>query len=120
MSPYIHYLSEIGASQSAKITYNQCMETNTAASFRVEFNVLGQNIVIKNKEEAALAEIAIKVVNEKLQEIQLAKPMLGPQQVAVLALLEIAGNLVRDRKAIDDYRSELDRMCSVVMREINQ
>lgn len=84
-----------------------------------EFNILGQKIVIKDEGEAALAAVAVQIVNEKLAEIQKAKPLLGPQQVSVLALLEIAGNLVKDRSAIDHYRAELDQKCTSLMREIS-
>lgn len=85
-----------------------------------EFNLLGQKIVIKNREEAELASLAIKVVNEKVAEIQEKSPLLGPQQIAVLALLEVAGNMVKDRKAIDEYRQELDRKCSSLMTEMSK
>ncbi len=83
-----------------------------------EFNILGQKIVIKDQAEAALASVAIKIVNEKVLEIQEGKPLLSPQQVATLALLEIAGNLVRDRAAMDQYRAELDQKCTSLMKEI--
>ena len=83
-----------------------------------EFNILGQKIVIKDEAEAELASRAIHIVNEKLKEIQTDKPLLGPQQIATLALLEIAGNLVRDRAAMDQYRAELDQKCTSLMREI--
>ena len=59
-------------------------------------------------------------MNDKLNEIQTQKPRLGPQQVSVLALLEIAGNLVKDRQAIDDYRRQLDRKCSSLMVELSR
>ena len=42
------------------------------------------------------------------------------QQIAVLALLEIAGSLVKDRQSIDEYRHELDRRCSMLMTEISK
>ena len=84
----------------------------------MEFNILGQKIVIKDQREAELAVVALKIVSDKVAEIQLAKPLLGPQPVAVLALLEIAGNLVKDRQLIDEYRIELDRKCTSLMHEI--
>ncbi len=86
----------------------------------MEFNILGQKIVIKDQTEAELASVALKVVNEKVAEIQSQKPLLGPQSVAVLALLEIAGNLVKDRQLIDEYREELDRKCTSLMHEISR
>jgi len=88
------------------------------ASFSREFSILGQKVVIQNQTEADLASVALKLVNEKLAEIQAAKPLLGPNQIAVLALLEIAGNLVKDRKSIDHYREELDKKCSHLMTEL--
>ena len=88
--------------------------------FKREFNILGQNIVIQNKDEADLAEVALKIVNSKIAEIRDSNPLLGPQQISVLALLEVAGNLVKDRKMIDDYREELDQQCSIVMAEVKK
>jgi len=85
-----------------------------------EFDLLGQKIVVKDQAEAELAVMAMKIVNEKVDEIRGGSPMMGPQQIAVLALLEIAGNLVKDRKAIDEYRSELDRKCSSLMTEMSK
>ena len=84
----------------------------------MEFNLLGQKIVIKDQGEADLASLAIDIVNEKVTEIQAAKPLLGPQQIAVLALMEVAGSLVKDRQMIDQYREELDRKCTSLMHEI--
>ena len=84
----------------------------------MEFNLFGQKIVIKDQAEAELAALAIQIVNDKVAEIQTAKPLLGPQQISVLALLEIAGNLVKDREMINQYRAELDRKCSSLLREI--
>lgn len=86
----------------------------------MEFNILGQKIVIKDSAEAAMAAVAIEIVNAKVSELQDAKPMLAPQQIAVLALLEIAGNLVKDRHLIDQYREELDRKCTSLMKEISR
>jgi cell division protein ZapA (FtsZ GTPase activity inhibitor) len=85
----------------------------------MEFNLLGQKIVIKDQNEAELASLAIDIVNEKIAEITREKPMMGPQQVAVLALMEVAGSLVKDRQMIDLYREELDRKCSSLMHEIS-
>ena len=86
----------------------------------MEFDILGQKIVIKDQAEAELASVAINLVNEKLNELQAQKPLLGPQQIAILALLEIAGNMVKDRQMIDQYREELDRKCTSLMREISK
>ena len=85
-----------------------------------EFNILGQKIVIKNSEEAAVAEVAVGMVNEKLKRIQDSKPLLSPQQVSILALLEIAGDLVKDRSLIDQYRKELDQKCSDLLLDLNR
>ncbi len=88
------------------------------ATYSKEFTILGQKVVIQDQAQADLATVALKVVNERISEIQSMRPLLGPSQVAVLALLEIAGNLVRDRKSIDSYREELDRKCSILMTEL--
>jgi hypothetical protein len=90
------------------------------ATFSREFTILGQKVVIQDQAQADLASVALKLVNERVSGIQAAKPLLGPNQVAVLALLEIAGSLVRDRKAIDSYREELDRKCSILMTELSR
>ena len=86
----------------------------------MEFNLLGQKIVIKDENEAELASVAIQLVNDKIAELQAAKPLLGPQQISILALVEIAGNLVKDRKLIDEYRAELDQKCNALMKEIGR
>ena len=86
----------------------------------MEFNILGQKIVIKDAAEAELAAVAIEIVNAKISELQAAKPLLAPQQIAILALLEIAGKLVKDRHLIDQYREELDRKCTRLMLEISR
>jgi len=98
------------ASQSAKNTYTEDMS---------EHEILGQKIVITKPDEVELASFAIQLVNERVKAIQAAKPLLGPQQVAVLALLEIAGNLVKDRRSMDEYRRELDERCSALMLEVS-
>ena len=85
-----------------------------------EFKILGQKIVIKNAEEAALAELAVNIVNEKIEEIQAQKPQFAPIQISILALMEIAGNLVKDRQAIDEYRKKLDQKCSSLMSEVSR
>ncbi len=85
-----------------------------------ELEILGQKIVISNPEEAELATFAVQIVNDKIKELQMAKPFLGPQQIAVLALLQIAGSMVKDRKSIDEYRRELDERCSALMLEVSQ
>ena len=85
-----------------------------------EYEILGQKIVISNPEEVQLASFAIQIVNEKIQEIQAKRPLIGPQQTAVLALLEIAGRLVKDRRSMDEYRRELDARCSALMTEVSQ
>lgn len=84
-----------------------------------EYEILGQKIVISNPQEAELASFALQIVNEKIQELQKEKPLLGPQQIAVLALLHIAGTLVKDRRAMDEYRRELDDRCSLLMQEVS-
>ncbi len=84
-----------------------------------EYEILGQKIVITNQQEAELASFAIQIVNDKVKELQAEKPLLGPQQIAVLALLHIAGNLVKDRRSMDEYRRELDDRCSALMHEVS-
>lgn len=85
-----------------------------------ELEILGQKIVMSNPAEAELASFAVQIVNEQIAKIQKEKPLLGPQQVAVLALLEIAGNQVKDRRSMDEYRRELDARCSALMMEVSQ
>ncbi len=82
-----------------------------------QFEVLGQKIAVANQEQADLAKIALKIVNQKIDEIKSKRPHWGPQQIAVLALLEIAGEMVQDRKSIDLYRAELDKKCSQLMKQ---
>lgn len=84
-----------------------------------EYEILGQKIVITNPQEAELASYALQIVDAKVKELQAEKPMLGPQQIAVLALLHIAGDLVKDRRSMDDYRRELDDRCSALMHEVS-
>jgi cell division protein ZapA (FtsZ GTPase activity inhibitor) len=84
----------------------------------MEFHLLGQKIVIKDQAEAELATLAIQIVNDKVAELQVGHPLLGPQQLATLALVEIAGMLVKDRSLIDEYRKQLDSKCNALMREI--
>lgn len=85
-----------------------------------EFMILGQKVVIRDPAEAELATVAMKIVNEKIEEIRTNRPLLGPNQIAVLALLEVAGKLVKDRKSIDQYREELDKRCTHLMGEIGK
>jgi cell division protein ZapA (FtsZ GTPase activity inhibitor) len=82
-----------------------------------QFEILGQKIAVANQEQADLAKIALKIVNQKIDEIKAKRPHWGPQQIAVLALLEIAGEMVQDRKSIDLYRAELDKKCSLLMKQ---
>jgi cell division protein ZapA (FtsZ GTPase activity inhibitor) len=90
------------------------------AAFSSEYMILGQKVVIRDPSEAELADVAMKIVNEKIEEIRLSRPMLGPSQIAVLALLEIAGSMVKDRRSIDRYREELDKRCTTLMGEIGK
>jgi cell division protein ZapA (FtsZ GTPase activity inhibitor) len=85
-----------------------------------EFMILGQKVVIRDPAEAELAAVAMKIVNEKVEEIRSSRPLLGPGQIAVLALLEVAGNLVKDRRSIDQYREELDKRCTRLMGELGK
>jgi cell division protein ZapA (FtsZ GTPase activity inhibitor) len=84
-----------------------------------EYEILGQKIVITNQEEAELASFALQIVNEKIQEVKAQRPNLSPQQTAVLALLNVAGCLVKDRRSMDEYRKELDQRCSALMLEVS-
>jgi cell division protein ZapA (FtsZ GTPase activity inhibitor) len=84
-----------------------------------EYEILGQKIVIANPDEQELASYALKLVNEKILEIRSHKPQLSSQQTAVLALLQLAGDLVKDRRSIDQYRHELDERCSALMQEVS-
>jgi hypothetical protein len=83
-----------------------------------EFTIMGHKVIIQDPAEAELASLALGLVNETLDRIQSRKSGLTSPQVTTLALLEIAGNLVKDRQAIDRYRSELDRKCTALMGEI--
>lgn len=83
-----------------------------------EYEILGQKIVISNPEEAELASYAIDIVDEKLKQIRDQKPNLSREQTAVLALLQIAGDLVKDRRTMDEYRYELDQRCTSLMTEV--
>ena len=85
-----------------------------------EYEILSQKIVITNPQDLELASFALQIVNEKVKKIQAEKPLLGPQQVAVLALLEIAGSLVKDRRSMDEYRHQLDKRCSALMLEVSE
>ena len=85
-----------------------------------EYEILGQKIVISNHEEADLAFYALQIVNDNIKELQKEKPLLGPQQIAVLALLQIAGSMVKDRRSMDEYRQKLDDRCSALIQEVSQ
>jgi cell division protein ZapA (FtsZ GTPase activity inhibitor) len=107
--PLFDYLLVKDASQPAKNAYTGFMQ---------EYEILGQKIVITNPEEAELASYALHIVNDKINKIKATKPQFSPQQTAVLALLQIAGDLVKDRRSIDEYRRELDQRCSALMNEV--
>jgi cell division protein ZapA (FtsZ GTPase activity inhibitor) len=85
-----------------------------------EFEILGQKIVISNPEEAELANFALQIVNEQILEMKTQHPNLSQQQTAVLALLNVAGKLVKDRRTMDEYRHELDQRCTALMTEVTQ
>lgn len=87
---------------------------------QTQFDILGQKIVISQPEEIALAKIAVKIVQQKIDELKTKRSQLGPQQIAVMALLELAGEMVKDRQAIDQYREELDKRCSQLMTKVTQ
>ncbi|NDG83604.1 MAG: cell division protein ZapA [Proteobacteria bacterium] len=89
------------------------------SAFTREFVIMGHKVVIRDPAEAELANLALNQVNATLDRIQVQQPGLTPQQVTTLALLEIAGTLIKDRQAIDRYRSELDRRCTDLMGEIS-
>ena len=80
-----------------------------------EFEVLGQKIVVRTQEEADLALHALEIVNKKIEALKEKTPHLAPHQLSVLALVEVAGDLVKDRKVMDDYRHELDQKCSYLL-----
>ncbi len=86
-------------------------------SLKREFYLLGQKIVVKTQEEADLAEKAIKIAQHRINSIQDQSPLLGPQQISVLALLELAGDLIKERKKMDEYRAELDQRCTSILQE---
>lgn len=85
-----------------------------------EFGVLGQKIVVKSPEEIELARCAVEIAQNKLNEIQDRSQQLGLQQLATLALVEVAGDLVRERRQMHEYREELDRKCTTLMTELRQ
>jgi len=85
-----------------------------------EFTLLGQKIVVKEGSESELASFAMDLVEEHVEVIKKKHPLLGPNQISVLALMEIAGELVRDRKLIDQYREELSRKCVELKEEISR
>lgn len=86
----------------------------------LDFQLLGQKIVVKTKEEADLAAMAIQIAHEKVNELKIKSPQLGPQALSVLALVEVAADLVLERKKMHEYREELDRKCTTLMTELSQ
>jgi hypothetical protein len=89
------------------------------SAFTREFVIMGHKVVIQDPAEAELANLALEHVHAILDRIQGARPGLNPRQVTLLALLEVTGTLIKDRQAIDRYRSELDRRCSELMSGIS-
>jgi cell division protein ZapA (FtsZ GTPase activity inhibitor) len=85
-----------------------------------QFEILGQKIVVANQDEADLARIAMKIVQQKVDDIRAKKPQWGPQQLAVMALVDLAGEMVKDRKSMDQYREELDKRCSLLMTKVSK
>jgi cell division protein ZapA (FtsZ GTPase activity inhibitor) len=85
-----------------------------------EFSILGQKIVIPDPAEAGTAREAFELVNAKIEELRSKKPLLGPAQLSVLALLELAGSMARDRRAFEAYRGELDRRVEKLMEELTR
>ena len=88
------------------------------SAFIREFTIMGHKVIIQDPAEAELATLALDLVNETLDRIQSQKSGLTPHQITTLALLEVAGTLVKDRQSIDRYRTELDRKCTALMSEI--
>ena len=93
---------------------------NKEPDFQNEFELLGQKIVVKTEEESILAKNAIALAKKKVQEIRTKNPQLVSHQLAVLALLEVSGDLVRDRKKMNRYREELDQKCSDLLANLAQ
>lgn len=85
-----------------------------------EFELLRQKIVVTTEEEAKLAQSAIQVASKKVDQLREKHPKLSDHQIAVLALLEISGDLIRDRKKVVQYQAELDQRCNDLLLNLNQ
>ena len=84
-----------------------------------EYEILGQKLTMTSGDDRELAEFAVQLVHQKIDEIQQNKPFMGPHQVAVLALLNLAGEMMQDRKTMDEYRRQLDERCATLMTELS-
>lgn len=93
------------------------INSNSNQSKTVDF--LGQKIVIPHGDHGKDALDALNFAKTRVSEFQSKHPNLSPHALAVLSLLELSGEIVRDRQAIDDYRKELDSKCQSILKEID-
>lgn len=80
---------------------------------------LGQKISISADENGRLAVKALELANLRVNEMAKRNSSLSPHALSVLVLLELAGEMVKDRQTIDDYRKELDTRCKSILQEID-
>lgn len=70
----------------------------------VAVTIAGQRYTIKSDAEEAYVQSLAQIVDDKVKEVQRGAKTAAPQAVAVLAALQIADDLMRERTRRTDLR----------------
>ena len=73
----------------------------------VAVTIAGQRYTIKSDADEAYVHSLAELVDEKMREIQRAAKTAPPQAIAVLTALQLADELVRERRGRAELRSRV-------------
>jgi cell division protein ZapA len=74
---------------------------------RIAVQIAGQSYALKSDADEAYVQFLAGFVDGKIQSVQGASRQAGSQQVAVLAALQIADDLFRERKKRSELRGRV-------------
>ncbi|RME25166.1 MAG: cell division protein ZapA [Deltaproteobacteria bacterium] len=86
----------------------------------VEVSILGQRLKIKTDEQPEYVRELARFVNDKMEEVKKKTRSVSTHSVAMLAALNIADELFKERKHHSRLKAELKERMAKVLKMVRQ
>lgn len=84
----------------------------------IQIKFMGQRLAVKSQDDPELVKQVVDLVTLKLNSAESRARGVGPAQVAILAMLELAEDYLKAKQRVEEYQTEIQSKLDAISEVI--